>query len=313
MEALISAELRAAIISGRARPEQKLAVCSAGTPLGREERTELLAILAADADPAIAERAHNAILTQPMESFLIALARPDVDPRFFEFCADNLGERPQVADALAANAACPAEFVTRVSAQLTSAGIQVLLDNLDRLTSYPALSSALAYSEAATPEQKELLAEFETNAVIEEKEIEDAAAEVVPDVKNIVQRIQLAVKGGREERMLLIRDPNKIVQRGVLQSPRLTDLEIENFAAMANVSQEVLRLIANNRVFMKSYTVARNLTKNPKAPLDVTLHLLPRLTPTDLKQLSANKNIPETLRSTALKLQRQRNAARPQS
>ncbi len=325
MEALISAELRAAIISGRARPEQKLAVCSAGTPLGREERTELLAILAADADPAIAERAHNAILTQPMESFLMALARPDVDPRFFEFCADNLGERPQVADALAANAACPAEFVTRVSAQLTSAGIQVLLDNLDRLTSYPALSSALAYSEAATPEQKELLAEFETNAVIEEKEIEDAAAEVVPDVKkrktllqklstmNIVQRIQLAVKGGREERMLLIRDPNKIVQRGVLQSPRLTDLEIENFAAMANVSQEVLRLIANNRVFMKSYTVARNLTKNPKAPLDVTLHLLPRLTPTDLKQLSANKNIPETLRSTALKLQRQRNAARPQS
>ena len=44
-----------------------------------------------------------------------------------------------MADALAANAACPAEFVTRVSAHLTSAGIQILLDNLDRLTSYPAL------------------------------------------------------------------------------------------------------------------------------------------------------------------------------
>jgi hypothetical protein len=298
-------------------------VCSAGTPLDREDRTELLAILTADADPATAERAHHAILHQPIESFLAVLARAEVDARFFEFCADNLGERPQVADALAANAACPAELVTRVSSQLTSAGIQNLLDNLDRLTSYPPLSSALAYSEAATPEQKELLAEFETNAGIEEKEIEQTAAEAVPDIKrrktllqrlasmNVVQRIQLAVKGGREERMLLIRDPNKIVQRGVLQSPRLTDLEVENFAAMANVSQEVLRLIANNRVFMKSYTVARNLTKNPKAPLDVTLHLLPRLTPTDLKQLAANKNIPETLRSTALKLQRQRNAARP--
>jgi hypothetical protein len=322
---LISAELRDAIRFGRARPEQKLAVCSAGTPLDREDRTELLAILTADADPAIAERAYNAILNQPVESFLAALARPDADPRFFEFCADHLGERPQVADALAANAACPAEFVTRVSSELTSAGIQALLDNLDRLTSYPPLSSALAYSEAATPEQKELLAEFETNAVIEEKEIEETAAEAVPDVKkrktllqrlatmNVVQRIQLAVKGGREERMLLIRDPNKIVQRGVLQSPRLTELEVENFAAMANVSQEVLRLIAHNRAFMKNYTVARNLTKNPKAPLDVTLHLLPRLTPTDLKQLSANKNIPETLRTTALKLQRQRNAARPDS
>jgi hypothetical protein len=110
--------------------------------------------------------------------------------------------------------------------------------------------------------------------------------------------------------MLLIRDPNKIVQRGVLQSPRLTDLEVENFASMTNVSQEVLRLIANNRVFMKNYTVARNLTKNPKAPLDVTLHLLPRLTPLDLKHLTSNKNIPETLRSTAIKLQRQRSTAR---
>lgn len=302
-----------------------MAACSAATPLAREDRTELLAILASDSDPTIAERAHSAILNQPMESFLAVLAHPDADPRFFEFCADNLGERPQVADALAANASCPAEFVTRVSTQLTSAGIQILLDNLDRLTSYPPLSSALAYSEAATPEQQELLAEFETNAVLKESKIEEAAAEAEPDVKkrrtllqrmsqmNIVQRIQLAVKGGREERMLLIRDPNKIVQRGVLQSPRLTDLEIENFAAMANVSQEVLRLIANNRVFMKSYVVARNLTKNPKAPLDVTLHLLPRLTPGDLKQLSNNKNIPETLRSSAQKLVRQRNAARPSS
>jgi hypothetical protein len=215
--------------------------------------------------------------------------------------------------------------VTRVSADLTSVGIQALLDNLDRLSSYPALGIALAYSEAATAEQKELLAEIETNAFLDEKLIEEAAAEVEPEVKkrvsllqrmakmNIVERIQLAVKGGREERMLLIRDPNKIVQRGVLQSPRLTDLEIESFAAMTNVSQEVLRIISKTRNFMKSYVVVKNLTKNPKSPLDVSLHLLPHLTPTDLKQLCANKNIPETLRSSAMKLHRQRNAVRAPS
>jgi hypothetical protein len=123
---------------------------------------------------------------------------------------------------------------------------------------------------------------------------------------NVVQRIQRAVKGGREERLFLIKDPNKIVQRAVLQSPRLTDLEVESFAAMANVSQEVLRIISVNRVFMKNYVVVKNLTKNPKTPLDVSLHLLPRLTPIDLKFLTGNKNIPETLRSTALKLQRSR-------
>jgi hypothetical protein len=154
-------------------------------------------------------------------------------------------------------------------------------------------------------------------------EIEEAAAEIEPDVKkrvtllqrlahmNVVERIQLALKGGREERMLLIRDPNKIVQRGVMQSPRLTDLEVENFAAMTNVSTEVLRIIAASRVYMKSYTVVKNLVRNPKTPLDVSLHLLQRLNPFDLKLLLSNKNIPETLRSTAAKLHRQRSFARP--
>jgi hypothetical protein len=276
-----------------------------------------------DSDPGVAERAKSCLLTQSLESLQVALARPDADLKLFEYCADNMGGRPEVADRMAANAACPAEFVTRVSADLTSVGIQALLDNLDRLSSYPPLGIALAYSEAATPDQKELLAEIETNAFLEEKVIAEVAKEAEPDVKkrqsllqrmakmNIVQRIQLAVKGGREERMLLIRDPNKIVQRGVLQSPRLTDLEVENFAAMTNVSQEVLRIISKNRNFMKNYVVTRNLTKNPKSPLDVSLHLLPRLVPTDLKQLAANKNVPETLRSMALKLQRQRNTARP--
>ena len=212
--------------SGHARPEQKLALCAGTISLVPEDRAELLAVLSTDKDPAVAERAKGCLLTQSLESLQVALARPDADLRLFEYCADNMSGRPEVADRMAANPACPAEFVTRVSADLTSVGIQTLLDNLDRLSSYPALGIALAYSEAATAEQKELLAEIETNAFLEEKVIEEAAVEAEPDVKkrqsllqrmakmNIVQRIQLAVKGGREERMLLIRDPNKIVQRG---------------------------------------------------------------------------------------------------
>jgi hypothetical protein len=280
-------------------------------------------VLSTDSEPSIAEAALDCIATESDDSFLAAIRRADADPRCFAYCAEHLRERPGIADALAANPACPAAIVTQIGENLTSEGIQALLDNLDRLSSDPELGAKLAYSEAATPEQKELLAEIETNAMLKTQEMEEVAAEVVPDVKkrltllqrlskmNVVQRIQLAVKGGREERMLLIRDPNKIVQRAVLQSPRLTDLEVENFAGMANVSQEVLRNIAKNRAFMKSYVVLKNLAKNPKAPVDVTLHLLPRLIATDLKQLAANKNVPETLRSSAQKLQRQRNMARP--
>ena len=109
-------------------------------------------------------------------------------------------------------------------------------------------------------------------------------------------------------RRTLIRDSKKVVQRAVLQSPRLTDQEVEAFASMANLTDEILRLIAGNRNFRKNYVVVRNLINNPKTPLDVTLHMLPLLNPMDLKKLTMNKNVPETLRTTAVKLQRTRAA-----
>ena len=193
-----------------------------------------------------------------------------------------------------------------------------MLDNLERLTSDSQLIEALAQSQAASVEQQELIREIQNNQSADGKEIAEAAAEAEPDpVKrqtlmqklthlNVVERIILALKGGREERMLLIRDRNKIVQRSVLQSPRLTESEVESFAAMANVTSDVLRIISLNRTFIKSYAIIRNLAKNPKTPLDISLHILPRLTATDLKILTTNKNIPETLRNTAIKLHRSR-------
>jgi hypothetical protein len=122
----------------------------------------------------------------------------------------------------------------------------------------------------------------------------------------VSQRVQFAIKGGSEARRTLIRDSNKVVQRAVLQSPRLTDQEVEGFAAMTSLTDEILRLIANNRNFRKNYAVVRNLLNNPKTPLDVSLHMLPMINAIDLKRLCTNKNVPETLRTTAVKLQRQR-------
>jgi hypothetical protein len=295
-----------------------MAICSGGVSLPPELRAELLAVLAADADESIAQRAQGVLLSQTHDSFLLALARPDADPRLFAYCADNAGEKPGIADALAKNPTCPTAAVTRVARYLTAAGIQALLDNLDRLTSDPHLIEALAQSQSASVEQQELIREIQRNEAADVKEIAEAAVEAEPDpVKrqtlmqklthlNVVERIILALKGGREERMLLIRDRNKIVQRSVLQSPRLTESEVESFAAMANVTSDVLRIISLNRTFIKSYAIIRNLAKNPKTPLDISLHILPRLTATDLKILTTNKNIPETLRNTAIKLQRSR-------
>jgi hypothetical protein len=275
-------------------------------------------VLSTDADEAIAQRAQNVLLTQSHDSFLLALARPDADKRLFTYCADNSAEKPGIADSLAKNSNCPTAIVTQVAHHLTPAGIQALLDHLERLTSDPRLIDALAHTRAATLEQQELLREIQKNEAMDMKEVAEAAAETEPDVvkretlmqklthMNVVERMILALKGAREERMLLIRDRNKIVQRAVLQSPRLTESEVEAFAAMANVTSDVLRIISLNRVFIKSYAIVRNLAKNPKTPLDITLHILPRLNATDLRNLAANKNIPDTLRNAAINLQRSR-------
>lgn len=314
--------MRAEVRSGHARPEQKLAICTGAIPLSPEDRAELLAVLSSDADSRISERALGVLLTVPVESFLAAIAREDADPLLFAYCADNLSDKPGIADALSKNRACPTACVTRVASRLTSEGIQALLDNLERFTSDPQLVIAVTKTTVGSPEQQELLAELLKGALAV-NEIEEAAGEIEPDAAkretlmqrvahmNVVQRLTLALKGGRTERMLLIRDPNKLVQRCVLQSPRVTDTEVEAFAAMTNLSGEILRSISLTRTFMKSYAVVKNLICNPKTPLDVSLHLLPRLNATDLRILTTNKNIPETLRSMALKLHRKRKAGVP--
>jgi len=291
--------------------------------LDPEERIELLAVLAADADELIAERAAGALLSQPESAFPAALARTDAAPQLFEFCAKYLIDRPGMAGALANNPNCPPELLAATVPHMTTAVLQGLMADLDRLSSTPALAAALATSPFLVAEQRlqlqELLQEKSDPAALEE-----AVAAAEPDLvkrqsllqrlahMRVPERVQLALKGNREERMTLIRDPCKVVQRAVLQSPRITDREVEAFAAMANLNDEVLRLIAMSRKFMKNYTVLRNLMNNPKSPLDITLHLLPSLNEHDLKLLTTNKNVPETLRTSANRLQFQRKKVRQQ-
>lgn len=118
---------------------------------------------------------------------------------------------------------------------------------------------------------------------------------------NPAQRLALAMKGTREERAVLIRDPNKIVAIAVLSSPKVTESEVASIAKMANISEEILRVIGNTRAWMKSYAVTSSLARNPKTPLAVSMNLLMRLHEKDLKQLSTDRNVPDVLRTAARK------------
>jgi hypothetical protein len=117
----------------------------------------------------------------------------------------------------------------------------------------------------------------------------------------VAQRISRAMKGTREERAILIRDPNRIVTSAVLSSPKMTDTEIAGIARMANVSEDVLRTIAANRAWLKNYTVALGLVKNAKTPVALSMNLLARLNDRDLRMISTDRNVPDVLRVTARK------------
>jgi hypothetical protein len=117
----------------------------------------------------------------------------------------------------------------------------------------------------------------------------------------VPQRLQRATKGTREERSILIRDPNKLICTAVLSSPKLTTTEVEAISKMANVSDEILRIIAMNRAWIKNYNVVWALTKNPKTPVQLSMNMLNRLAEKDLQKLSTDRNVPDALRISARK------------
>ena len=123
---------------------------------------------------------------------------------------------------------------------------------------------------------------------------------------DIKGRIQLAIKGNKEERSILIRDGTKIVALAVLDSSKITDAEVEQFATQKNVLEAVLRTIPLKRRFAKQYPIQRNLVANPRTPIDVSLALMKHLLINDLKNLSANKEVSDTVRKLALRMFKQK-------
>lgn len=117
----------------------------------------------------------------------------------------------------------------------------------------------------------------------------------------VPEKVKCATKGTREMRAILIRDPNRMVASAVLSCPKVNDAEIEAFAKMGNVSEEILRSIAQTRAWTKNYTVVLALVKNAKTPVALTLNLMQRLTDSDVKKLSSDRNVPEPLRLAARK------------
>jgi hypothetical protein len=134
-----------------------------------------------------------------------------------------------------------------------------------------------------------------------EQEASDESDPAVLSGLPVIDRMKLAMRGTREQRAQLIRDSNRLVAVAVLSSPKLTEAEVEAFARMANLSEDVLRIIATNRAWVKNYNVVAALTRNPKTPVALAMGFLQRLNDRDLKMLAIDRNVPEPVRLAARK------------
>jgi len=151
---------------------------------------------------------------------------------------------------------------------------------------------------SSSPEiaQDEELPDYGPEPVTEQDKastVQRLAAMTVPE------KINAAMKGTREMRAILIRDANKRVAQAVLSSPKLTDSEVEGYARLTSLGEDVLRTIGQTRAWTKNYAVMHALVKNAKTPIAVSLSLLQRLNEADVRRVSINRNVPEPLRMAA--------------
>lgn len=337
------------IRSGKA-PEVILRKGAAGSlPLPAEDKIEILTLLAAGPDAELRAKAFETLRAWDRTEMRRVIASPEAPPGVLRFAAEHLlAERAELKEILLWNPSLPAEtreLLERKSESKPAVGKAAagasMRTQQESLSPpwVPVVPEESAGSHLLDPAAKsaadqaavEMLAKLAAGATVED--VTGAQVEAPPEVTrhddeltqkdretllqkisnmSVVEKIKAALTGNLETRSILIRDPNKIISRAVLQSPKITDTEAESYAAAKNVSEEVLRLIAANRKFMKTYVVVRSLVNNPRAPIDITMPLIGRINDRDLKGLSLNRNVPEVIRSLAIKAIKQKEeAAKP--
>lgn len=300
-------ELFEAVILNNKTPDEALAKLAVAMP-----DSTLLELIAANQQRLVrSPEIIEAILANPDRSPEAERRARETHREFFE---KERGAR-QIADELRAQGkTAAAEFFE--SAELTTATGELSLEDAWIIAEHIEVSDA-DVDDAWLPAERyeELLPESpdeihsNIQRIVEHERIEtgDVSAERVSLIRRIMlmntrDRMKLAMKGDREARSILIRDSNKLVCSAVVKNPRITEHEVENIAAMRTVAEEVLRLIALNRSWTRSYSIIHNLARNPRSPIPTIVNILPRIRTKDLLNITQNRNVSEAIRKQANRL-----------
>jgi hypothetical protein len=317
-------------------------------PLSPAESVQLLVHLLQDAEPEVSGQAAETLRGWSDEQILDLVKSPDCDAKVLDYFSPSPSE--SIREAILANPATPAKCVALLAQEVSTSLLEIILYNRVRLLEFPEILAGIKLNPNATADILRLVREIETEffgakkseyrveapaeespfalegaPIAELEEIpEDLSLEGLPldpaareqailerlARMSVRDKIKLALMGTREERGILIRDSNREIAKTVLKSPKLSDNEIESFAAMRNISDDILRDIGTSREWTKRYNVVQNLVRNPRTPLLIAQRLISRLQAKDLMLLSRDRGVSESVRVGAQRAMRQRNPHR---
>jgi hypothetical protein len=306
-------------------------------PLKEEDLLEMWTDLVGDSDLSVSEAASGSLTKFPASKLLqISKEKATASP-ILAWVVTHRPER-ELREVALQNPSLADEIIVALAPTLPQELAELVVINQVRLLRSPAMVAAITSNPALSNDQKRRLTEFRQDfseaavsappkatpppppppepeePVLSEEEAqarylgpeERADAEKVSTLQKIyllstAEKTLVAIKGSREERAILIRDPNRLVCAAVLSSPRLTEAEIESFSAMTNVSDYVLRVIGGHPEWTKRYAIMKNLVCNPHTPIEVALRFVPRLNQRDLRSIAKDRNVREAIRRAAQK------------
>lgn len=331
------------LLDGTAPKNLRMLIARGSAPLPVKEILELLVCLLKDTDPEVSSSAAKTIGSWDREEIATHLRAGDCPPAVLEYFADT-DTTDAALQAIVANPAAPGKTIEALALSAPARLLEKILDNRVRILEFPAILENAKNNPYATPEIRRLVQEIEVDFFSSKKKdyaidepaetsdpieqallestvpLEDLFLEGLPvdsearqaemlkriSCLSVREKIKYALFGNREIRALLVRDTNKEVARSVLQSPKLTENEVETIAAMRAVAEDILRDIGNSREWTRSTVVVQNLVRNPKTPPTISQRLLFRLRPKDLMQLSRDRSIPDAVRYSATRALNQR-------
>ncbi len=273
----------AAYAKGDVPKEEKLKAARGELNFSPLDSAVLLVLLSRDANSEVRSAAVASLRTLPDDRLLIIATSPAMHPKVLDILARLHYSNPTVAALIASHP--NVESGTRNF--LAGKGVVAP----DSVANEPSNSGAIDdfageddVEEVGIPEEEEFRSKYQLAQVL-----------------GISEKIKFALTGDKEWRSIMIKDSNKLVSGAVLKNPRITDQEILAVAKSNMINEETVRVICNNKDWIKNYQIRKALVENNKTPLPFALRFLSTISEKDLSMIAKSKNVSTVIATQARK------------